>query len=107
MTTVELELGGQVIPANTTVLVSMLSANRDESRFPDPHRLDVARRDSTHVAFGHGIHYCLGAPLARLEGQVAIGSLLRRYPGLKLADREPDWRPGVLMHGLARLPVLL
>jgi cytochrome P450 len=105
MTTAEVELGGQLIPAGQTVVVSLLSANRDETRFPDPHTLDIGRRDSTHVAFGHGVHYCLGAPLARLEGQIAIGSLVRRYPDLRLAG-EVAWRPGILMHGLATLPVV-
>jgi cytochrome P450 len=107
VTTADVELGGAVIPAGHTVIVSLLSANRDEARFPDPTRFDIARRDSGHVAFGHGIHYCLGAPLARLEGQIALGTLLRRYPEMGLADDKIDWRPGVLMHGLARLPVTL
>ena len=107
VTTADVDLGGAVIPAGHTVVVSLLSANRDEARFPDPTRFDIARRDSGHVAFGHGIHYCLGAPLARLEGQIALGTLLRRYPEMGLADDKIDWRPGVLMHGLARLPVTL
>jgi cytochrome P450 len=85
----------------------LLSANRDETRFAEPERFDIGRRESTHVAFGHGIHYCLGAPLARLEGQIAFGTLLRRYPEMRLADDKLAWRPGVLMHGLERLPVLL
>jgi cytochrome P450 len=107
MATAGVELGGRVIPAGATVVVSLRSANRDEARFADPDRLDITRRDSTHLAFGHGIHYCLGAPLARLEGQVAIGSLLRRYPKMRLADEGAAWRPGILMHGLSALPVHL
>src|SRR3569833_396677 len=94
--TTNISLGGQVIPAGATVLVSLLSANRDEQHLPGAGELDVTRPASTHVAFGHGVHFCLGAPLVRLEGQVAFGSLLARYPGLRLAepDTPPVWRPG-------------
>jgi cytochrome P450 len=104
--TSDVVLGGQLIPAGATVLVSLLSANRDEQHLPDAGHLDVTRPATPHVAFGHGIHFCLGAPLARLEGQVAFGSLLARYPRLRLAEPHtpPEWRPGALMHGLASLP---
>jgi len=107
--TAEFELGGQVIRAGQPVLVSLLSANRDDGRFAEPGRLDITRQHNPHLAFGHGLHHCLGAPLARIEGQVAFGSLLRRYPALRLAEQDgpPSWRPGHLMHGLARLPVTL
>ncbi|MFE1789854.1 cytochrome P450, partial [Streptomyces sp. NPDC059525] len=73
---------------------------------PDPDRLDITRRDNAHLAFGHGIHYCLGAPLARLEGEIAIGTALRRLPGLALAVRPEEiaWRPGGL-RGPESLPV--
>jgi cytochrome P450 len=103
----ELEIGGQVIAPGEPVLVSLLSANRDQERFADPARFDIGRPDGSHVAFGHGIHFCLGAPLARLEGQVAVASLVRRFPNLRLADPdEPvEWRAGALMHGLAALSV--
>ncbi len=105
--TTDLTLGGQRIPAGATVLVSLLSANRDERHLPGAQHLDVTRPAAPHVAFGHGIHFCLGAPLARLEGQVAFASLLARYPRLRLAepDTPPRWRPGALMHGLASLRV--
>jgi cytochrome P450 len=109
VTTEDVEVDGQVIPAGQPVLISLLSANRDEDRFAEPRRFDITARETSHVAFGHGIHFCLGAPLARLEGQVAFASLLRRFPDMRLAEpgRRIAWRPGSLMHGLAGLPVRL
>lgn len=100
-------LGGVEIPEGQLVLVSFLSANRDAAQFADPGRFDVTRAPGQHVAFGHGVHYCLGAPLARVEGAVAFGHLLQRFPGLRLAVPEERlaWRPGLLMHGLTGLPV--
>ena len=97
------------IPAGEPVLCVTSSANRDPARFPDPDQLDVGRDASGHVAFGHGIHYCVGAPLARLEGEIAFGALLARFPGLSLAvePSELRWRPSSLIHGLETLPVRL
>lgn len=105
----DLPVGDVVIPAGEWVTVVTSSANRDPERFPDPDRLDVGRDATGHVAFGHGIHYCLGAPLARLEGEIAIGSLLARFPALSLAvpARELRWRASSLIHGLVSLPVRL
>ncbi|KWW99114.1 cytochrome P450 family protein [Carbonactinospora thermoautotrophica] len=102
-----IEIGGVTIPAGEVVLVALASANRDGRRFADADRLDITRGDSQHLAFGHGIHYCLGASLARLEGQVAIGELLARFPDLALAvpPEELAWRPGTLIRGLRELPV--
>ncbi len=102
-----IEIGGVTIPAGEVVLVALASANRDGRRFADADRLDITRGDSQHLAFGHGIHYCLGASLARLEGQVAIGELLARFPDLALAvpPEELAWRPGTLIRGLCELPV--
>ncbi|GIF26702.1 cytochrome P450 [Actinoplanes tereljensis] len=98
--------GGQVIPAGSTVLISILSANRDRRRHAEPNTVDLSRQDLSHLAFGHGIHHCLGAPLARLEARTVFASLLTRCPGLELADGfVPRWRPSVLMHGLVELPV--
>jgi cytochrome P450 len=101
--------GGADIPPDQLVLISLLAANRDESRFPDPDRLDITRPAGGHLTFGHGIHHCLGAPLARLEGQIAIGRLLGRFPGLTLATEPSElrWRDSTLMHGLHSLPVRL
>jgi cytochrome P450 len=108
-TTEPLRVGGADIPAGQFVMISPLAANRDERRFADPDHLDIARPPSGHIAFGHGIHHCLGAPLARLEGQVAIGRLLSRFPDLALAAEpgELRWRSSTLMHGLRTLPVRL
>jgi cytochrome P450 len=105
----DLPVGDVVIPAGEWVLAVTSSANRDPGRFPDPDRLDVGRDADGHLAFGHGIHYCLGAPLARLEGEVAIGSLLARFPALSLAvpPSQLRWRPSSLIHGLESLPVRL
>lgn len=85
------------------------SAGRDHARFPGPDRLDFGRDTSGHVAFGHGVHYCLGAPLARMEAEVALGGLLARFPGLSLAvsPAQLRWRPVSLMNGLKALPVRL
>jgi cytochrome P450 len=104
-----IEVGGVMIPAGEPVLVVTSSANRDPARFPDPDRLDLGRDASGHVAFGHGIHYCVGAPLARLEGEIAFGALLARFPGLSLAvdPAALRWRPSSLIHGLETLPVRL
>ncbi|MBT2505611.1 cytochrome P450 [Streptomyces sp. ISL-98] len=105
--TESLTLGGQDIAAGDPVLVVLAAADRDPERFRDPDTLDLSRRDNPHLGYGHGIHYCLGAPLARLEGQTAISTLLRRLPDLRLAV-EPDdlrWRGGLIMRGLRTLPV--
>lgn len=100
-------IGDQLIPAGEVVLVSLLSANLDPDHFDDPTRLDVRRNTAGHVAFGHGIHHCLGAPLARLEGEVAFRTLLDRFPDVSLVGPPTTltWRQSVLMHGLTELPV--
>ncbi|MEV0991108.1 cytochrome P450 [Streptomyces sp. NPDC049949] len=102
----DVEIAGVRVPRGATVLIGSAVADRDPERFPDPDRLDITRPDNAHLAFGHGIHYCLGAPLARLEGQIAIGTALRRLPGLALAvpPSEIPWRPGGL-RGPLTLPV--
>ena len=108
-TTEPVELGGQLIEAGEIVLVSLVSANRDPERYPEPRELDVTRDAAGHVAFGYGIHHCVGAPLARLEGEIAFRTLLERFPDLSLAE-EPErlvWRQSTLIHGLTRLPVRL
>jgi cytochrome P450 len=105
------ELGGHTIPAGAQVIVSLAAANRDPRRFSDPDQLDLGRAEGSNLAFGHGIHHCLGAPLARLEGELAFGSLLRRFPLLRLAVSPDDlhWGhgDGLVLRGLSELPVLL
>ncbi|MET9532764.1 MULTISPECIES: cytochrome P450 [unclassified Streptomyces] len=102
-----LRIGSADIAAGEPVLVSLGSADRDPARFPDADRFDIRRAPQGHLAFGHGIHFCLGAPLARMEGRIAVRTLLERCPGLAL---DPDggaytWIPGLLMHGVRKLPV--
>jgi cytochrome P450 PksS len=103
----DVELNGVTIPRGNLVLVVLASANRDPEQFPEPERLDIGREDNRHVAFGHGLHYCLGAALARLEGQIAIGTLLERLPNLRLAVpvEQLTWRPGLLIRGLTNCPL--
>jgi cytochrome P450 PksS len=103
----DVEIAGVTIPRGEMVFAVLASANRDERQFPRPETLDLAREPNRHVAFGLGIHYCLGAPLARLEGQIAINTLLRRLPDLRLAGPVAAlrWRRGLLLHGLKALPV--
>jgi cytochrome P450 len=104
-------LDGVEIPAHEQVLVCLGSANRDPGRFPVPDGLDIRRNDGSNLGFGHGIHYCLGAPLARLEARIAFDALLGRHPGLRLAvDREAlAWAhgDGLVLRGLTSLPVIL
>ncbi|MBU3869267.1 cytochrome P450 [Streptomyces sp. 4503] len=103
----EIEIGGVTIPAGETVLLSMASAHRDPAQFKDPDDFNPHLGRSGHLALGHGIHYCLGAPLARMELEIALGTLLRRFPGLRLdVPRERlRWRPSIRARGLISLPV--
>jgi cytochrome P450 len=104
------DIGGVTIPEGAQVVISLASADRDESRFASAGALDVQRSELSHLAFGHGIHFCLGAPLARLEGNVALSSLLTRFPQLRLAvpDGELHWGhgDGVVLRGLSELPII-
>jgi cytochrome P450 len=105
ITNAEVELGGHALPAGAMVVAAIGAANRDPAHFVDPDRLDVTRRDIRHIAFGYGIHFCLGAPLARVEGQIALGTLLRRAPRLALAEPTPEWRESSVLRGLRALRV--
>jgi cytochrome P450 len=106
----DLEICGTTVPRGELVLAVLGSANRDEQHFEDPDTLDLARDPNRHLAFGRGgVHHCLGAPLARMEGQIAISALLQRFPSL---DLEVDsgslrWRRGIFLRGLQRLPLVL
>ncbi len=105
----DVEISGVTIPAGDTVMISLAAANRDPSRFENPGTVIPDRRDRGHLAFGHGIHHCLGAHLARAEGSIGIGAVLRRYPAIQLAvpARDLAWRPSIRTHGLQSLPVIL
>ncbi|MGW2251900.1 cytochrome P450 [Kitasatospora sp. NPDC001660] len=100
----DVEVRGVTIPRGSEIALLFGSANRDPERFAEPDRLDLGRADNPHITFGAGIHFCLGAPLARLELTESYGALLRRAPGLRLV-REPEWRPGYVIRGLKELLV--
>jgi pimeloyl-[acyl-carrier protein] synthase len=103
----EVQLDGKTIRSGQPVMVTIAAANRDPAQFPDPDRFDIGREGNHHVAFGHGIHFCLGAPLARAEGRAAISSLLARYPDLRSLVTKPDWGEGIILRGLKTFPVEL
>jgi cytochrome P450 PksS len=105
----DVEVNGQLIPKGTVILIAIASANRDESVFDNPHQFDITRDPNPHIAFGLGIHYCLGAPLAQLEAEIAFTGLLARCPNIRLAVpvQELEWRGGPSLRGLKRLPVYL
>ena len=103
----DVTLDGVTIPKGETIFAAIASANRDESQFPNPDALDIAREPNRHLAFGQGIHFCLGASLARLEGQIAIAALVDRLADLRLSVDPSSlrWRPGLVLRGLKSLPV--
>ena len=103
----DVTMAGVTIPRGEMVFAVIASANRDERQFAEPDTLDITREPNKHLAFGLGPHFCLGAPLARLEGQIAINTLLRRVPDMRLtvAPDVPRWRRGLLLRGLESLPV--
>ncbi|NDZ81597.1 cytochrome P450 [Streptomyces sp. SID10853] len=107
-TTEAVTLGGTDIPSGVPVLVALGAANRDPGRFPSPDRLDVDRDAAAHLSFGHGIHRCVGAPLAKAEADIAFRAVLARFPGIRLAEQPGrlEWRRTRLVRGLVSLPVL-
>jgi cytochrome P450 len=102
-------IDGTTVLAGELVDVSVLAANRDPARFPDPDVIDITRKTNGHLTFGYGVRPCLGAPLARLEAEIALRGLLGRLPRLRLAvpAEQLRRRPGVLVHGLEELPIAL
>src|SRR5262245_42710415 len=105
ITSEDVTIGGRTIGKGELVMPFIGAADRDPAQFPDPDRLDITRADNRHIAFGWGIHFCLGAPLARLEGQIAINALVWRFPKLALATDRPEYRQSLTLRGLKALPV--
>jgi cytochrome P450 len=103
----DVELGGRKIRERQAVIAVMAAGNRDPERFPDPDHLDLTREDNRHLAFGWAAHFCFGAPLARIEGQIAIATLLRRFPNLALLPGPITWRKNLGLRGLTALPITL
>jgi cytochrome P450 len=106
ITTKDVVLRGTTLPAGSRMLLLIGAANRDPEQFRDPDRLDLTRTEVNHLSFGAGAHYCIGAPLARVEAQVAIGRLVERFAGLRLACESPRYRPMAVLRGLVELPVI-
>jgi len=108
--TEDVRIGGVVIPAHAQVIVSLAASNRDPARYRDPEALDISRTDGGHLAVGHGIHHCLGAPLARMQGRIAL-ALHARFPAVRLAVDPAELRwghgDGLVLRGLSELPVVL
>jgi cytochrome P450 len=102
---IELEIDGQRITPGQHVTMMIGAANRDPRQFPDPDRFDITRKENRHLSFSHGPHFCLGAPLARLEGHIAFETLLRRFPTLRLASDRLEWRDNYTLRGLKALPI--
>jgi hypothetical protein len=101
----DMQLGGKTIQKGSRVVAVLAAANRDPNRFPDPDRLDLVRPDNRHLAFGWAAHFCFGAPLARMEGQIAFETMLRRLPNIKLDSQELMWRENLGLRGLKALLV--
>lgn len=102
----DIKIDGRLIAQNQRVLLMLAAANRDPSRFPDPDRLDISRKENAHLAFGFGNHFCLGASLAKAEAQIAINTILRRMPTLQLASENIEWRQDLGFRGLTSLPIV-
>jgi cytochrome P450 len=101
----DITIAGHRIAKGEMVMPFIGAADRDPAQFPNPDRLDIGRTENRHIAFGWGIHFCLGAPLARIEAQAAIGTLVQRFPKLALATDKTEFRPSLTLRGLTQLPV--
>jgi cytochrome P450 len=104
---VEHEVGGKVLKRGDRVFAMINAAHRDDRQFPEPDVIDIARQPNRHLTFGQGIHFCLGAQLARLEARIALPQLFERYPSLALADTPPEWHDSLIARGMRSLPVTL
>jgi cytochrome P450 len=105
----DIEFGGKLLRSGQRVFAFTNSANRDGAQFPDPDRFDAGRTPNPHLTFGHGIHFCLGAPLARLEGEIAVRRLAERFPRIRLAGDRclPSWSDSLFLRGILSLPIKL
>jgi cytochrome P450 len=103
MALADTEINGTPVKQWQTVMITLAAANRDPEMFPEPDAVDIERPDVKPLSFGAGIHYCVGAPLARLEGQIAIHTLAQRFPDLRLTDAAIEWQPHFTLRGLKRL----
>jgi hypothetical protein len=103
----DMEFAGRKINKGAQLILHLGAANRDPAHFPDPNRLDLGRQENRHLSFSHGVHYCLGAPLARLESQVAIGQLAARFPSMRRKPVDLEWADNIILHGIKSLPVKL
>ncbi|MGB2694350.1 MAG: cytochrome P450 [Dehalococcoidia bacterium] len=101
----DMDVRGLTLPKGTQSVILLASGNRDEAEFPNAERFDIRRADNHHLAFGFGIHYCLGAPLARVEGEIALRSLVQRFENLQLQTEAPEYKENIVLRGLASLPV--
>lgn len=101
----EMEIGGATLQKGQQSVILLASANRDAAQFPDPDRFDITREGNQQIAFSFGIHFCLGAPLARVEGQIALSTLVRRFDNLALQTEAPEYKENIVLRGLASLPV--
>ena len=101
------EIAGKTLRAGERVFAMINAANRDPRQFTDPHRLDLGRAPNRHLTFGFGIHFCLGAPLARMEAKVCLGQLAARFPGMRSGSQPPEWIDALIMRGPKRLPLVL
>lgn len=102
----DINLSGRTIPKGKTVHCILGAANREPTQFPNPDKFDITRHPNRYLSFGHGIHTCLGTHLAKLEAQIAVGTLVRRLPRLTLATQSLEWEETFLTHGLKSLPVV-
>ena len=103
----EIEIGGCPVHRGESVLTLLAAANRDPAEYLEPDRFDITRGDVHHRSFGGGAHFCLGAPLARLGGQLAIAAFVERFPRVRLADEPLEWRSFPAFRGLVKLPVVV